>query len=398
VGLNGFLLKPVYASVMYNTLLDILGIKAVPRPLAAKEKIQTPDLENVQGAHILLVDDNSINQEVATEFLEDAGMIVTVVSNGRECLDAVGRRSYDLVLMDIQMPEMDGLEVTRRIRRNSRFKDLPIIAMTAHAMSGDKDKSLAAGMNDHITKPFDPAVLYQTLKNWIPENRAVRPRKKPYETPVVTTTVEVVLPSLPGIDQEEALKVLNHNTPLFLTLLYNFKKSFGSLPTLLRELSEAGQWSEIRDKAHAVKGVAGYIGSSFLVQAAQRLEEALKNDQREDAANHLVSFINALDTILSSLSALPAKDEDAFIEDKHSPARDIEGTEGEDQVQVLIGQLKRGELAAEEQFTEVARLLAGSGFDEHLKTIAALIDDIEYEKAAEIAGNLLNAVQQKRGN
>ena len=398
VGLNGFLLKPVYASVMYNTLLDILGIKAVSRPLTTREKIQTPDLENIQGAHILLVDDNSINQEVAAEFLKDAGMIVTIASNGQECLDAVGRKSFDLILMDIQMPEMDGLEVTRRIRGNSRFKELPIIAMTAHAMSGDRDKSLAAGMNDHITKPLDPAVLYQTLKKWIPEKRAVLPRKKPSETPIVTTTEEVVLPPLPGIDQKEALKVLNHNTHLFVTLLYNFKKSFGSLPTFLRELSEAGQWSEIRDKAHAVKGVAGYIGSSFLLQAAQRLEDALKNDLREEAANHLVSFINSLDIILSSLSALPARDEAAFIEGKNSPSRDIRGTEVEDQVQVLIEQLKRGELAAEKQFTEVAHQLAGSGFDEHLKTIAALIDDIEYEKAAEIAGNLLNAVQQKRGN
>jgi two-component system sensor histidine kinase/response regulator len=134
------------------------------------------------------------------------------------------------------------------------------------------------------------------------------------------------------------------------------------------------------------------------MQAAQKLEDALKNNQREDAANYLVSFINALDTILSSLSALPALYEDALIQENKSPERDVSGTEVEDPVQILIGQLKKGELAAEEQFAEVEHLLAGSGFDEHLKTIAALIDDIEYEKAAEIAGNLLNIVQQKREN
>ena len=397
-GLHGFLLKPVYASVMYNTLLDILGIKAVSRPLTTKEQSRTPGLEKIQGAHILLVDDNSINQEVATEFLEDAGMIVTVTSNGRECLDALNRRSYDLVLMDIQMPEMDGLEVTRRIRQNSQFSDLPIIAMTAHAMAGDRDKSLAAGMNDHITKPIDPAVLYQTLKAWIAEKQVAIQQQKPQTTSDVTATDDAVLPFLPGIDQEKALKVLNHNIHLFVKLLNMFKKSFSSLPALLRELSEAGKWTEIRDKAHTVKGVAGYIGSSSLMQAAQKLEDALKNNQREDAANYLVSFINALDTILSSLSALPALYEDALIQENKSPERDVSGTEVEDPVQILIGQLKKGELAAEEQFAEVEHLLAGSGFDEHLKTIAALIDDIEYEKAAEIAGNLLNIVQQKREN
>jgi two-component system sensor histidine kinase/response regulator len=144
VGLDAFLLKPVYASVMYNTLLDILGMESVSGPSTTKEN-NTLDLAGLQGARILLVDDNSINQEVATEFLRDAGMVVEVASNGRECLNALHCSSYDLVLMDIQMPVMDGLEATRRIRGNSRFRDLPVLAMTAHAMTGDREKSLAGG-------------------------------------------------------------------------------------------------------------------------------------------------------------------------------------------------------------------------------------------------------------
>jgi two-component system sensor histidine kinase/response regulator len=318
--------------------------------------------------------------------------------------------------MDIQRPEMDGLEATRRIRRDSGFTDLPIIAMTAHAMAGDREKSLAAGMDDHITKPIDQAVLCQTLKRWIGEKRTASPPRRPHAPSGVSGT-GLPLPSLPGIDQVEALKVLNKNTRLFVKLLYDFRKSFSSLPTLLRNLSEAGRWPEIQVKAHTVKGVAGYLGASGLMEAAQKLEIALKNNRREEATNHLVSLITALDTVLSSLAALPAREEDAPVRDRKTPERDIDGDidggeaessrqvlvgrlgiETEDPLQLLIASLKRGELIAEKQFAEVTVLLADTGLDAHLKTIAALIDDIEYEKAAEVAGGLLRMIQQGREN
>jgi signal transduction histidine kinase/CheY-like chemotaxis protein len=124
-------------------------------------------LSLIQGAKILLAEDNKINQMVATEFLKSKGFDVDIADNGRIAAEMIERKEYALVLMDIQMPEMDGLEATRKIRRNPKYADLPIIAMTAHALSGDKDISLLAGMNDHITKPIDPARLYQTLIQWI---------------------------------------------------------------------------------------------------------------------------------------------------------------------------------------------------------------------------------------
>lgn len=395
VGLQGFLLKPVYASVMYNTLLDILGIERVSGPLTIMEQTPVADLKNIQGAHILLVDDNSINQEVANEFLLDVGMVVTIASSGQECLTALQHGSFDLVFMDIQMPGMDGLEATRRIRQDCQYKDLPIIAMTAHAMSGDKDKSLAAGMNDHITKPIDQAVLYQTLKEWIPARQASTYPQMPQKSPSASSTINVALPVLPGIDKVEALKVLNQNEQLFVKMLYDFQKNYSGLPTFLRELSGAGKWQEIQEKAHGVRGVSGYIGCSFLRQAAQRLEDSLRNDQREEGVNHLAAFIDALDAILSSLSVLPALAEESLVQVKKYTGRDLGGKEVQKQLQVLIGQLKKGEVAAEEQFAELEQLLAETGVDEELKVIAELIDDIEYEKAAEAVGHLLNMIQRK---
>jgi two-component system sensor histidine kinase/response regulator len=396
VGLDGFLLKPVYASVMYNTLLDILGIESVAGPLITKENIDAVDLADIRGAHILLVDDNSINQEVATEFLRDVGMSVEVASNGRECLNALHCRPYDLVLMDIQMPVMDGLEATRRIRQNKRFKDLPVIAMTAHAMTGDREKSLAAGMNDHITKPIDPAKLYQALKKWIGKKQAETPGRESAPESLGSASGDLPLPLLPGIDQQEALKILNHKTSLFVRMLYDFLKNYSSLPTTLRELSAAGDWAEIQRKAHAIKGVAGYIGSAPLVNAAAALEEALRNDQREQAVHLLALFINTLDEILSSLAALPAPEAEEAL---HSPALE-RGTgvpDAEEPLQLLIGQLTRGEVAAEEQLGEVEKMLAGTEYVGQLKKIAGLIEDIEYESAVEMAQDLLTLLRQKRG-
>ena len=265
-------------------------------------------MEKIKGSEILLVDDNTINQEVAREFLENVGVVVTIASNGQECLDALRQRNFDLVLMDIQMPVMDGLEATRRIRQNSQLKSIPIIAMTAHAMDGDREKSLAAGMNEHITKPIDQATLYQTLKKWIPDKPLATPTTL-NKTPTDLTGGQS-LPFMPGINQEEALKVLNHNKKLFLKMLYDFKKHYSSLPDSLRELRVAGQWQEIQNKAHTIKGVSGYIGSFSLMSTAQELEDALRNDHRRDATYHLDSFIKALDEVLSiSLCTSPVQEE-----------------------------------------------------------------------------------------
>ena len=123
--------------------------------------------EEPKNAHILLAEDNEINQLIAKELLELRGYSVNVANNGREAVDMVAAGSYDLVLMDIQMPEMDGLAATAEIRSRKQFEKLPIIAMTANAMAGDREKSLSVGMNDHVTKPIEASVLYETVRQWL---------------------------------------------------------------------------------------------------------------------------------------------------------------------------------------------------------------------------------------
>ena len=134
-------------------------------------------LKGLADARVHVVEDNEINQQVAMEFLAGAGLNVSLANNGQEGVNAVQANRYDAVLMDVQMPVMDGYTATSHIRRDPRFKDLPIIAMTAHAMTGDEEKSMAAGMNDHVTKPIDPAQLLATLARWIAP-RELSPSKK----------------------------------------------------------------------------------------------------------------------------------------------------------------------------------------------------------------------------
>ena len=173
VGLEGFLLKPVNPSMLFDTIIQAFGNEVSETSRITQRREQdTLGLEHIRGANVLLVEDNEINQQVAREILEGAGLNVAVAADGQEGVNAVKKNNYDVVLMDVQMPVMDGYMATREIRKDKHFKDLPIIAMTAHAMTGDEDKSLQAGMNGHVTKPIDPNQLFLTLQKWI------KPREK----------------------------------------------------------------------------------------------------------------------------------------------------------------------------------------------------------------------------
>lgn len=165
-GRSGVFYKPTTLSTLYDGIINLISYEEDTGVREAPPEAAPMDIAN--GAHILLVEDNEINQILAVELLKARGFEVDVAGNGREALDLMsGDRHYDLVLMDIQMPEMDGLAAARAIRSDERFSELPIIAMTAHAMSGDRELSLEAGMNDHVTKPIDPDVLYDTLQKWL---------------------------------------------------------------------------------------------------------------------------------------------------------------------------------------------------------------------------------------
>ena len=168
IGINAFLMKPVNQSLLFDTIMNVFGLNTAESLIRTANKNDTADLtDTINGARILLVEDNILNQEVATEILKSAGAIVDIAGNGMRAVEAVMGFHYDIVLMDLQMPVMGGYEATGLIRSNEKYKDLPIIAMTAHAMAGAKEECLAAGLNDYVSKPIEPQQLFSVIRKWI---------------------------------------------------------------------------------------------------------------------------------------------------------------------------------------------------------------------------------------
>ena len=298
IGLDGFLLKPVSPSVLFDATMQAFGEDSLRDTQLSRERDKGPAfLKNIQGGKVLLVEDNEINQQVALEILEGAGLVVELANNGKEALSAIAGASYDAVLMDIQMPVMDGYTAAREIRKDPRYENLPIIAMTAHAMAGDHEKSLNAGMDDHVTKPIDPEKLFATLGRWIqadkapveisPSTETIPPvSRPPVDMPAHTATQdsekELLPQTLAGFDLPEGLRRLQGNWKLYRKLLLNFADDYAHKVAEIRAAQRVDDPDQARSLAHALKGVAGNLAANQLQAAAADVEMLFKRILNDD--------------------------------------------------------------------------------------------------------------------
>jgi signal transduction histidine kinase/CheY-like chemotaxis protein/HPt (histidine-containing phosphotransfer) domain-containing protein len=351
VGIEGFLLKPVSASLLFDTVMQAFGEEIPEISGGVQRQDQEAEiLTHIKGAQLLLVEDNEINQQVAREILEDAGLIVTVVNNGREAVNAVKENAYDAVLMDIQMPVMDGYTATRKIRElqltahSSKLKandrgqktddravmvdsesqasdlqpatsNIPIIAMTAHAMAGDEDKSLEAGMNAHVSKPIDPDQLFAALQKWIKpsENRT---RVKSAEVPLQSVETDQAVPdseqlpeSLAGFDLAAGLNRLRGNHRLYKKLLVDFGAKYTQEAAKIRQALDAGDLKQAHGLIHNLKGLAGNLAATDLQAAAVKIEELVKGNQNKTPSatgldQKFTELENAINQALESVRTL----------------------------------------------------------------------------------------------
>ncbi|MDD3311752.1 response regulator [Pseudodesulfovibrio sp.] len=279
MGLDGFILKPFNRSLLFDTIMNIFaeGEGGTVHRRTPEARRGLP--ENVAGARVLLAEDNEINQQVAREILESAGMKVDIANNGLEALSHLEKSEYDLVLMDIQMPVMNGLEAVKSIRKNPRLKTLPVIAMTAHALAGDKEKSLLSGMNDHITKPIDPDLLLRTISAWLPDGGRPTPEPAKQAGPAELAGPPPGFPDLPGVATDKGLARVRGNESLYTRLLVDFARECEEARMTLPDLLAGPDHDEARSATHALKGVAGNLGAQALHALLVRIEARLDRDE-----------------------------------------------------------------------------------------------------------------------
>lgn len=268
IKLDGSMTKPVSASTLLDTILKSMGQKIINIDDSQAGRIDLTAAQDIVGADVLLVEDNEINQQIAVELLEMAELIVTVADNGKIAVDAIENTTFDAVLMDIQMPVMDGYTATREIRKNNKNASLPIIAMTANAMSGDREKCIAAGMNEHLAKPINPQEMYRTLAKWIKPTgkKSSKAKVQPIELD------QVELPCLAEFDVESALSRMAGNVQAYRNTLNKVVKSEADAVQRIRTAIKEKDYQAAILIAHSLKGLTGNIGATFVMPSAQQLE------------------------------------------------------------------------------------------------------------------------------
>lgn len=229
-------------------------------------------MDTMKGAKILVAEDDTINQILAEDLLTQAGLRVVIAENGTKAVELAVSTRFDLILMDLQMPEMDGFEATRVILEKQSGNHPPIIAMTGNALAGDRERCLAVGMVDHIAKPIDPAALFETLRKWISVGDSKPPAGE-------SKTAEDAFVFLAGIDIDIGLARMHGNQDLYMTVLKQFFQDHRTDDQIIARAIGQNNIVLAQRTAHTLKGVSGGIGAQVLYDSAQKVEKALKKNQ-----------------------------------------------------------------------------------------------------------------------
>ena len=351
--IEAVLIKPVTPSMLLNTILNAFGKQAARQPqrnLLASEYRQAR--EALRGAHLLLVEDNPVNQEMAVDILDQADIHVDVAEHGAQALEMLLHADYDGVLMDCQMPVMDGFEATRRIRQQLGLLDLPVLAMTANAMAGDKESCLAAGMNAHIAKPIDVQRLFITLRQWI------TPRQAPPPPATAEPPANVaLLPAIPALSQQaQALDRLAGDAALLQHLIRRFGETQADSVERIRQALAGDDRASAARIAHTLKGLAATIGAAQLAEQAAALEQQLRQPQHAPAPTAVAALEQTLERLLEDIHhALPPPVQE-------EPSEPVAGER-----QLLLGKLDR--LATLLRADDAAALREAPGIVEQLRVM-----------------------------
>ncbi len=296
------LVKPMTRDQLCSGIAQVLGVPGHRLRQRREKAVEAP---NLSGVRILVADDNEINREVAVELLTKSGAAVQEAANGQDAVDRVFRERFDLVLMDIQMPLMDGLEATREIRSAAKFQQLPVVAMSANAFADERSRAYAAGMNDYIVKPVEPPDLLKTVAGWVAcVNGGATSTESPGHVSGGTATV---FPELAGIDVRSGLARCGGDAALYRKLLHKFVSQQAGTVTSIRSALASGHLDVVCRDVHALEGVAGNLGATAIFNAAHDLEEAVNRTEHDETAwqrllEELMSCFNETAQAVAGLS------------------------------------------------------------------------------------------------
>jgi PAS domain S-box-containing protein len=362
----------------------------VPEVMAGISKDHAREL--LANRRILLVEDNDTNLQVARELLEQVGLEVIAATNGLEAVTLAAKKQFDGILMDLQMPVMDGLTATREIRRGPYPRNLPILAMTANAMAAVRDDCLAAGMNDHIAKPIKPAILYETLA------RRLRPdinvgvfSGKETAAASESTDATQLFPYLDGIDVQAGLAAVNNNQELYTKLLHNFRDRHQGIAADMRAALEQEDLNLTQRLAHTMKGVAGTLGANTLSSISSRLESVVAEKDPEQLSNLVDEFSREIARVLQALADFAGKDQalqkEVAAVDKATPIPESKAidTKGLQRLfQELSGCIDEHDADVIKRVAEIKTLMGPTNFSDSFLKMESLLNSYKFEQAKEL--------------
>ncbi len=437
---TAFLTKPVKFSTLYDTVMTVFGKNG--RRSEAETPVSADVTEHLRGARVLIVEDNAINREVATEILRSAGIVTYTANNGEEavrmiCSSRGGEYPYDAVLMDVQMPIMDGYQATKSVRRweeevrgqGSEVRGegsvgtgsesaptltshpvpltpnpIPIIAMTAHAMQGDREKCLEAGMDDYVTKPIDAAVLFSVLEKRMATmefpSASLRERgsgsgaESSHPLPL-TSDLSPLTPHLPQTallrdrlkgqaDIDAGLNRLRGNERLFITLLRNFADDYKGIADQIRDMLIAGDTDNARKAIHTVKGLAGNLSATLLHETVIELEKAVKENPSVMPDDLLTRTEHALKRIIDALADIEAIPEPEPLSPPEEEITPLSPSELAAVLSDIDKLLAKNRVEAETRFNTVKKFIANPDTDQEIREIEKYLSVFAFKDAQKI--------------
>lgn len=375
-GVDSFMCKPVELSVLYSNIAELFGIYTVDY----RKKTENPSINDMHGEWVLLVEDNIINQQVAKELLEQAGLKVFVVSNGLECVENINAQNFKAVIMDIQMPVMDGYEAFSRLEQMN--VSIPVIAMTAHAFSEEKEKCLSSGMAGYLSKPIDQNELYSLLAVHIKDFNANVSVKNSF----AADQIQII-----GIDSKKGFANVGHNEKLYVDLLNSYAGEYGDHAGKLIEFTEPVNYEELERLAHYIKGASGNIGAFELYNLCAKLER-LASQKSGNIKDIVAQIIDVNDSLIKNIKDYDFK---SVLMDRESDSKDLTLNE------LLINLHKYSETRDSEKLYEILQYLKvylPGRLDDDIDKIEKFLKEENYEIVMDVIVEILHVLNIKPEN